>query len=321
MNVEFCGQNFIKIIYLYKIIWYNIPEKANARRNLKIKKFDDWTEYTGASEGSGRSKKIWLTNTDTGEIGLFKFNKSEETKENISEKIATQIAELIGIRSANVEIGTYNNKIGCMSYNLLKENEELLEGINLINLKYPYYDPDKLYDIKKKEYYSLEMILNSLKEFKGLEEKFIEIIFFDYIIGNTDRHQNNWGVIKNNGDIREIAPIYDNGSSLCSYIKEEKIKDFLGKDKIRFESLVNTKSTSRIRINKYKKKEPTHLEVITYLKENKNQEFNKNLNRINERLNKKEVENIIDNIEEISEERKKLIKKYIWAKIKLINKV
>ena len=83
-----------------------------------------------------------------------------------------------------------------MSYNILKQDEELIEGISLINLKYPNYDPEKLFDDKKKEYYSLEMIMNSLEGIKDLKQNFIKVIFFDYIIGNTDRHQNNWGVIK-----------------------------------------------------------------------------------------------------------------------------
>ena len=230
---------------------------------------------------------------------------------------------LLGIESANVEIGTYKNKIGCMSYNLLKNKEELIEGINLINLKYPHYDPDKLYETEKKEYYSLEMILNSLqlKDMSGLEEEFIRVMFLDYFIGNTDRHQNNWGVIKKNGVITGIAPIYDNGSSLCSYIKEEKIEEFLGKDQLKFKALVDTKSTSRIRIDKYNKKEPTHLEVVKYLKENYKKEFDKNLRNLNEKANRAAIEKIIDDIEEISEKRKELIKRYMNAKKQLINNI
>ena len=121
-----------------------------------------------------------------------------------------------------------------MSYNILKQDEELIEGISLINLKYPNYDPEKLFDDKKKEYYSLEMIMNSLEGIKDLKQNFIKVIFFDYIIGNTDRHQNNWGVIKKNEDIIKLAPVYDNGSSLCSYVTEDKIEEFLGKDKNKF---------------------------------------------------------------------------------------
>ena len=207
-----------------------------------------------------------------------------------------------------------------MSYNILKNNEELIEGINLINLKYPNYDPDKLYDSKNEEYYSLEMIMNSLQPYPKLIEEFIKIMFFDYLIGNTDRHQSNWGVLKKDGSIIGLSPVYDNGSSLCAYIQEDKIENILGKDKLKFEALVNTKSKSRIRINKYDKREPTHLEVVKYIKENRDDFYN-NLDNINKNINNESIKNILDNIDEISLLRKKLIEKYVLEKIKILNEI
>ena len=41
---------------------------------FEVINFDSWNVYNGASEGSGRSEKIWLI-SDTGEIGLFKYPK------------------------------------------------------------------------------------------------------------------------------------------------------------------------------------------------------------------------------------------------------
>ena len=286
---------------------------------IDIKNFDDWVEYTGASEGSGRSKKVWLI-SEEGKIGLFKFNKSPTTYENISEFIATKVANIIGIKSAYIELGTYNGKSGCMSYNILSKNEELLEGINLINRKYPNYDPEKLFDSKKKEYYSLEMILNSIEDYVGLEQEFIKIVFLDFLIGNTDRHQSNWGVLQKDGKINGIAPIYDNGSSLCSYIPESKIIDYLERDKLKFKSLVDTKSRSRIRVDKYNKKEPTHLEVIKYIKEN-NIQFNENAEIINKKINQYIIKELLNNIKEISENRKILIEKFILEKKEQLNKI
>lgn len=46
-----------------------------------MKDFSFWVEYEGASEGSGRSEKVWLMNPDTGQTGLFKFKKDTEIKE------------------------------------------------------------------------------------------------------------------------------------------------------------------------------------------------------------------------------------------------
>ena len=98
-----------------------------------------------------------------------------------------------------------------MSYLINKPDEILIEGIYLINKVYPNYNPNTMYDDFKKEYYSLEMILNALSEY-NLRDDFLKIVIFDFLIGNTDRHQNNWAVLVDNNNI-DICPISDFGKN------------------------------------------------------------------------------------------------------------
>lgn len=49
-------------------------------------------------------------------------------------------------------------------------------------------------------------------------------LVFDALIGNTDRHQDNWGIIKN-GDVR-ISPVFDNGTSMGHEIFAKKFHLF-----------------------------------------------------------------------------------------------
>lgn len=126
---------------------------------MDIKDFSDWEEYSGNADGSGRSEKIWLTYGD--KIGLFKFPKQAKdgsiTYEHISERLAYDIASVLNVPCAKIDIGTYNGRYGSMSYRINKDNEVLMEGIAFISQMYPEYDIDKLYDAKNKIYYSFKM--------------------------------------------------------------------------------------------------------------------------------------------------------------------
>jgi len=279
--------------------------------------FSSWLEYKGASEGSGRSEKIWLENPENGDIGLFKFTKSKYTTEHLSEKIAMEIAKLVDIECMKVDIGKYDNRVGSLSYRINKDGENLIEGIQLINKYYPNYNPETLFDDINKEYYSLEMILNSLKDY-DFQREFLKIPVFDFLIGNTDRHQNNWAILQKDEDVR-LCTLYDNGSSLCCYVTESNIDNYLGNDKVRFNSLVDTKSTSRIRIDKYIKKEPTQLYVLKFLRENYCGDIVNTIYDIIYNVNENNIDDILrEYIGLMSEKRITLIKKFLMEKINLI---
>lgn len=140
-----------------------------------MKDFSFWVEYEGAAEGSGRSEKLWLINPDTGQLGLFKFKKDITTTDHVSECIAYDLADLIGLSCARFEIGSYKGREGSMSYNILDhEGMILIEGIYCISLMYHGFDENLLMDTETGERYSLDMIKTALKPWGLL------MIFFRY---------------------------------------------------------------------------------------------------------------------------------------------
>lgn len=287
-----------------------------------MKDFSHWKEYDGASEGSGRSEKIWLIEHKTSQIGLFKYKRDINTTDHISECIACELARLLDIECAEFELGTYAGREGSMSYNIVKsEKQQLIEGLNYIVHKFPEYDTNELVVKNSGEKYSLEMIKESLPQSVEFQE-FLKIPVFDYLIGNTDRHQSNWALIKENGK-ESISPLYDNSSSLCAYLKEDELDKCLGNDKMKWKSVVETKSRSIIRISSKDIQRPTHLEVLKYIRNNYYTETEEIVKKIIARVTEENINKITEQFSDcqLSQKKKKVIKKFLLSKVEKMKEV
>ena len=290
---------------------------------VKIHNYDDWTIYDGLSSGSGASEKCWFrSNDEKKQIGLFKFPKTQEsgnlTTEYISEHLACKIGNELKIPTAVVDIGYRDGRLGCMSYQI---NSIIEEGVSFISNRYPSYDMDNLFAEDEGMYYCLDMIIDSVGD--TLEEGwFIPMLLFDFIIGNTDRHHSNWAIVTSYEGQKKLCPLYDNGSSLCCYIDDDKVLTYLGKDKMRFDSLVKSKSRSRIRIDGSKKKEPRQDDVIKYVFSRYTDAKKTAMNYI-EKLNPKCVGKLMDEYpqELLSDSRRALIEKFVNAKVEYLHNI
>lgn len=155
----------------------------------------------------------------------------------------------------------------------------------------------------------------------GLFRDFLPVCIFDFLIGNTDRHQSNWALIRKDGRVR-LSPLYDNSSSLCAYVAESKINQYLGNDLMLWKSLVDTKSKSIIRISCRDTKQPTHLEMIKYIHNNYFDQTIEIVRKIGNTLTEDAVCTILDKYREIlSMKKRELIKKYLFSKVQLLKEV
>ena len=213
-------------------------------------------------EPSGCSEKMYLQNPDDGTFGLFKYPKSDATYEYVSEHLASVLAAFLGIPCCIIEIGKYNGRIGCFSHWLyeLDKGIQFVEGVSLIENAFPDYDKDH-FSFDNGDIYSIEKIMPCLYT-NAMRESFLMMNVFDFFIGNSDRHHSNWAILHKGGCIDTFSPIYDNGSSLCSYISESKV-DLCLTNPASMMSLCDTKSKSAIGLGSIKR--PKHSEMIEYI--------------------------------------------------------
>jgi len=172
----------------------------------------NWEEKPWYQTGGTRSKVI-VENPVNHRDYYFKTSLKREQKdyqyEFWSEIIASEIGSVFGFNMLKYDIAYKGDEIGCLSESMITEGKnKLTEGVSYLTGFDSNYNP-KHKDSKKQ--YSFQLIKNTLAFYK--QEKFIEniiqIIIFDSIIGNGDRHQENWGIITEYNEviksIEEIA--------------------------------------------------------------------------------------------------------------------
>lgn len=173
----------------------------------------DWQKNVHYSTGGTRSKYIALDPQNNEE---FFFKGSKETPageiryptEFWSEIVSSKIGQFLGFEMLDYNIAydvNHKQKIGCLSKSMVLHSEsKLTEGIAYLTGFNPNYNPEK-----DKNKYTFQFIKSALKEFnlENYIDNIIEIIVFDSIIGNSDRHQENWGIITKHKRISEETDI------------------------------------------------------------------------------------------------------------------
>lgn len=112
-----------------------------------------------------------------------------------SEIIAYEVGTLLGFNVLRYDIAIDGEIMGCISESMINsEKEELIEGVKYLQAYSPDYDPTKK---EHQTWYTFDLIKNALEAAKLKESinHIIEVIVFDALIGNGDRHQENWAMI------------------------------------------------------------------------------------------------------------------------------
>ena len=211
-----------------------------------------------------------------------------------SEYVGSNIFKICGFRTQNVILGKYfyngKEKIVCACEDFTDEEHILYEFENLALST----NPDKKIETE------LEDIMEVIEESKMIDtqeitEKFWDMFVIDSIIGNTDRHNGNWGLILNKKTSNiNFSPIYDCGSCLNTMIEDEELKK------------INEAELKNLAINCYSciKENGKKINYMSYIKQMKNKECNNAIKRVFKNIDIEKIKYFIDDIEEMSNIRK-----------------
>ena len=177
----------------------------------------DWNEKPWFTTKGSRDKSV-VENPQDGKLCYFKTSLIKPGKdyryEFWSEILASEIGQLLKLNILRYDVAYHKTEMGCISGFMNTEGEsELTEGIQYLTGYSTAYKPTRK---ESKTEYTFQFICNALKsfDFGKYVNEIIKIIIFDSLIGNGDRHQENWGIITYN---KEAISFYKKESKNLSY--------------------------------------------------------------------------------------------------------
>lgn len=230
-------------------------------RFLPVKHIDvsDWNTRQDVGWKGTRNKDIYEDKEGT--IHYFKFSHERYPWEFWSEIISSKLGQQLGLDIVDYNVGFRQTEqgfeIGCLSSSMidLSLGQSLVHGIELLRPFKTDFDEEKGTD---HSFQLIRQVFDHYKDYQPFLDKIIELIVFDAIIGNRDRHQENWGIIRSiivlpkqyisflerlanlaRGRIKvpkprvittisdEFSPIYDSGSSLAHNVLNENLPKYL----------------------------------------------------------------------------------------------
>lgn len=175
----------------------------------------DWTLQP---EAMGGKRKFWYREPGQEVDWLFKYPR-EYTGEHWAEKVAAEIAARLRVLHGRVELARVERTRGTTTKSFTN-GRQLFHGNQLLMKKVADYDADRVFG---QSGHTLANIWRVMDDFQGTDAiyrakcRFAGFLVLDAVIGNTDRHHENWGLLlrrTQSGWKGQVAPSFDHASSL-----------------------------------------------------------------------------------------------------------
>ncbi len=189
---------------------------------------DAWA--LASTESSGGDEKEWVEDED-GSLWLFKPRTEHlgwSQGEDWAEKTTSELAVLLGVPAAQVQLAARGGRRGSLSLSLRPAGWELQHGALLLEDLLPGYEPRS----KARSGHGLANIERVLAGVRPPDsqaqmsafETFSGYLVLDALVANQDRHEENWAVLRplpGGGEVT-LSGSYDHGSALGFNLTDAK---------------------------------------------------------------------------------------------------
>ena len=196
-------------------------------------------EWVLGPEEMGSKKKFWYRPPGERETNwLYKHPKSG-TGEHWAEKIAEQIARALKIACPRVELAEFRENQGSATESFVYDGRALYHGNQVLEQVITGYDPKKKFHQSAHTldniFYAMEEAYISPEAAREAKFRISEYLVLDALIGNTDRHHENWGFLRQRIEGRWagfVAPSFDHASSLGRELQDARRDRFLEEGRV-----------------------------------------------------------------------------------------
>ena len=195
-------------------------------------------------EQLGTKPKRWILDPD-GNLWLMKFTTDNQRSDGTSyrkgddwsERVANGVAGRLGVPAAHTELALDRAAeapgYGIISKSVLAPHsgdppqspEELIHGNQLVDVE--LVGPERIGHTVE----AIRQALDDVVAPSGIDDHvddhvmawdlFVGYLLLDAVVGNTDRHEENWAVIDRAG-VRRLAPTFDHASCLGFQLDDER---------------------------------------------------------------------------------------------------
>lgn len=182
--------------------------------------------YGPADDGDEPTRWLWKAATENRDRLRGTFLKGDDW----AEVVASRVGEALGLPVAEVVLAVKGGQPGIVSRSFLQPDEILVHGDELLE------EVAADTSARGREAFTLVNVERALAGCRPPHQHdvlqtaldwFAGFLILDALVGNTDRHEQNWGAIQSPDGLLRLAPSFDHASCLGFMLHDDVRGDYL----------------------------------------------------------------------------------------------